>query len=90
MQGRLNAYYTNWGFGRLPRLARAARSSAQIIPTGDLEGCQDTLVVECLNKPIIPTGDLEGCQDWYYLDDSGAMIIPTGDLEGCQGSLLRS
>ena len=34
-----------------------------IIPTGDLEGCQDNLANGYMGIEIIPTGDLEGCQD---------------------------
>ena len=36
---------------------------SEIIPTGDLEGCQDGAVVVLAKVDIIPTGDLEGCQD---------------------------
>ena len=39
-----------------------------IIPTGDLEGCQDQAYTAVNTAPIIPTGDLEGCQDYDEVD----------------------
>ncbi len=40
----------------------------RIIPTGDLEGCQDSYEKTRVYRVIIPTGDLEGCQDYDEVD----------------------
>ena len=79
--------YTNWGFGRLSRRVRFAASCARIIPTGDLEGCQDYHKFAEILVIIIPTGDLEGCQDIIAEGSGDLPIIPTGDLEGCQDGM---
>ena len=55
-----------------------------IVPTGELEGRQDSESIASSSDFIVPTGELEGRQDCGAFDIDGTSIVPTGELEGRQ------
>ena len=55
-----------------------------IVPTGELEGRQDSTVINRGSVFIVPTGELEGRQDGSVFTCGLLRIVPTGELEGRQ------